>query len=292
MRTDKRRCGLLALLTALMAVWWAVPITLHAHPAIEARLAGVNERLAADSRNGELYLKRAEIHRSHEDWAAALADYQRAEQLAPDLEIDFYRGRMWLDAKRLDLAQSTLDQFLRIKPNHVRALRVRAQVLAQRGEPLAAADDLDKVITRFETPMPDLYLERAQLLAAAGSAHIDRALRGLDEGIARFGPVVTLIQFAVDLQSKQRQYEAALDYIDMLPARVKDSPLWIARRGDVLLAAGRSEDAKDTYAAALAAIERLPNQRRSARAMATLENRLRLVVPDRSTPATSKKAYR
>jgi tetratricopeptide (TPR) repeat protein len=278
MRTDKHRWGLLTLLMALMAVWWAVPITLHAHPAIEARLAHVNERIAADPRNGELYLKRGEIHRSHEDWAAALADYQRAEQLAPDLEVDFYRGRMWLDAGRLDLAQSTLDQFLRVKPNHFRALRVRARVLAQRGEPLAAADDLDKAITRFKTPMPDLYLEHARLLAAAGSAHIDRALRGLDEGIARFGPVVTLIQFAVDLESKQGQYDAALTYIDMLPARVKDSPLWVARRGDVLLAAGRPEDAKDTYAAALAAIERLPNQRRSARAVVTLENRLLLVV--------------
>lgn len=287
MRTNEHRRGLLALSMAVMAVWWAVPITLHAHAAIDVRMADVDRRIAAEPQNGGLYLKRAELHRLHEDWAAALADYQRAEKLAPDLEVGFYRGRMWLDAGRLDLAQSALDQFLRIKPNHARALRVRAQVLAQRGEHLAAADDLDKAITRFDTPMPDLYLERAQLLAAAGSPYVDRALRGLDEGIARFGPVVTLIQLAVDLESKQGQYDAALTYIDMLPSRVKDLPLWVARRGDVLLAAGRPEDAKDAYAAALAAIERLPNQRRSARAMAALENRLRLVDPGRFTPTTS-----
>ncbi len=289
MPTDEQRWGLLALLTALMAAWWAVPITLHAHAAIDARLAGVDERIAAAPRNGELYLKRAELHRLHQDWAAALADYQRAEKLAPDLEVVFYRGRMWLDAGRLDLAQSALDQFLRIKPDHASGLRVRAQVLAQRGEPLAAAADLDKAITRFEAPMPDLYLERARLLAAAGTAHIDRALRGLDEGIARFGPVVTLIQFAVDLESKRGQSDAALTYIDMLPPRVKDLPLWMARRGDVLLAAGRPEEARNAYAAALAAIERLPNQRRSAPAMVTLENRLRLVDPDRLTLTTSPK---
>lgn len=279
--TDKYRRRWLVL---LIAVWWAAPVTLYAHPDIVARMAAANKRIAADPRNGELYLKRAELHRLHQDWEAALADYRRAEQLTPDLEVVFYRGRMWLDADRLDLAKSALDYFLRIKPNHANALLARARVLARLGNPLAGADDLSKAIARFDKPTPDLYLQRAQLLAAAGSVHLDRALRGLDEGIARFGPVVTLIQLAVDLESKQGRYDAALTYIDALPPHVKALPLWMARRGDVLLAARRREDARDAYVAALAAIENLPVPRRQARAVVALENRLRPLVDQTDSP--------
>ncbi len=73
---------------------WAAPAALHAHADIDARVAALDKRIAADLRNGELYLKRAELHRLHQGWDAALVDYQRAERLAPDLEVVFYRGRM------------------------------------------------------------------------------------------------------------------------------------------------------------------------------------------------------
>lgn len=272
MHTDKHRRRLL---TVLIAVCGAAPGTLYAHAEIDARVAAVAKQIVADPRNAELYLKRAELHRLHQDWAAALADYQRAEQLARHLEVVFYRGRMWLNAGRLDLAKSALDHFLRIKPHHANALRVRARVLSRLGDPLAAADDLDKAITRFDTPTPDLYLERARLLVSAGSAHSDRALRGLDQGIARFGPLVTLIQFAVDVETARGRHTAALTRIDALPDGVKHLPLWLARRGDSLAAAGHAKEAKVAYAAALTAIERLPTRRRRTSAVAALETRLR-----------------
>jgi len=273
--TDKRWRRLLAL---LMAVCWAAPVTLGAHADVDARVAALDRQIAANLRNGELYLKRAELHRLHQDWDVALADYQRAEQLTPDLEVDFYRGRMWLDAGRLDLAKSALDHFLRIKPNHANALRVRARVLARRGDRLAAAADLSKALARLHKPTPDLYLERAQLLVSAGSAHIDGALRGIDQAIARFGPLVTLIQFAVDVETNRGHHMAALARIHTLPDVVKQLPTWMARRGDILLVAGHRKEAKVAYTAALTAIKRLPTQRRRTRAVVTLENRLRLLV--------------
>ena len=64
MRTDKRRRRLLAV---VIAMCWAAPVTLYAHPAIDARMAAADKRIAADPRNGELYLRRAELHRLHQD---------------------------------------------------------------------------------------------------------------------------------------------------------------------------------------------------------------------------------
>lgn len=54
-----------------------------------------------------------------------------------------------------------------------------------------------------------------------------------------------------------------------------------AGRGGVLLAAGRSKEAQDAYAAALDPIEKPPVPRRQARVGATLQKRLRwlLVAP-------------
>src|SRR2546429_3401664 len=41
---------------------------------------------------------------------------------------------------------------------------------------------------------------RDRALAAEGGDHLDEALRGLDEGIKRLGPIVTLELYAIDLE--------------------------------------------------------------------------------------------
>ena len=52
-------------------------------------------RFEQDPNNASLYLKRGELHRIHQDWPAAAADYDRAAQLDPNLAVvDLARGAM------------------------------------------------------------------------------------------------------------------------------------------------------------------------------------------------------
>jgi len=55
-------------------------------------------------------------------------------------------------------------------------------------------------------------------------------------------------------------------------------PDWLARRGDILHAAGRDHEASTAYADALAAIEGLSPKRRTVKVTIALETRLRRLL--------------
>src|SRR2546429_3108060 len=56
---------------------------------------------------------------------------------------------------------------------------------------------------------------RDRALAAEGGDHLDEALRGLDEGIKRLGPIVTLEFYAIDLELAHKRYDSALESLGL-----------------------------------------------------------------------------
>ncbi len=87
-----------------------------------------------------------------------------------------------------------------------------------------------------------------------------------------------LITLAIDVESDRGRYDAALARFASLPAVLARRPNWLARRGDVLRAAGRDREASVAYADALAAIEGLSVKLRTATAIIALEARLRRLL--------------
>lgn len=248
----------------------------HTHSEVGVRLSNLNERLVDDAPEAvNLLLQRAGLYRSAGHWAAALHEYERVRQAAPDLHgLDFYLGRAWLENGHPALALPLLDRFLTAHSTHPRALIVRARAAEQLNDRLAAADYLARALRHIDRPTPELYLRRAKLLVGAGPEHIADGLRALDEGIARFGMLVSLVEFAVAVETDRRHYGAALSRIATLPARLRYSPRWLARRGDVQARARQYAAAGNSYRNALAAVARLPGGRRQVKAMAKLEARL------------------
>jgi predicted negative regulator of RcsB-dependent stress response len=129
-------------------------------------------------------------------------------------------------------------------------------------------------------PDPDYYLERAQAQAAAGPVSVDASLRGLDEGLALLGPVVSLQLAAIDLAVNAKRYDAALARLDRILEHAPRKEEWLARRGDILRAAGRRDEAHLAYQAALSAIVMLPAERQTA-ATTRLAVRLRSEIERR-----------
>ncbi len=252
------------------------PAPAFAHADIGERLSDLDRQIEHAPQSSELYLKRGELHRLHRDWPAARADYDRASRLdAGNPAVNFYRGRMWLEAKNPAQARPLLDRFLAARPDHADALVIRSRTLSLLGEPLAAADDLTRAIDLLDPPTPEVYLDRARALVAAGPEHVDPALRGLDEGIARLGPLVSLIQYAIEVERAHGRHQAALARLDLLPDQVRRQPGWLAIRGDILQSMGDIQQAQATYRAGLASIAAYAPARRNARATAALESRLR-----------------
>jgi predicted Zn-dependent protease len=250
-----------------------MPAFALAHEGLHEQIAAITAKIKRDPKNASLYLQRGELHRLHRDWAKAASDYDRAERLQPSLKIvGLARGKMFFEAGKLRRARLTLDRFLSQQPDHYDALITRARVFAK----LGARDDAAKDFTHALaiSSEPDLYLDRARVFA--GDEHrIDEALRGLDEGINRLGPLATLQLAAIDLELRQKNYDAALTRLDQIATQSQRKEAWLVRRGEILKLAGRDEEARAAFSAALDAIASLPAARRQSRAVTALELRAR-----------------
>jgi tetratricopeptide (TPR) repeat protein len=265
---------------AIAALALAVATTAVAHGPLLEQIEAVTAQIEQDPSAARLYLRRGELHRIHEDWDAAIADYDRAAALAPaDDTIDFLRGRALLEAGRAVAARVVLDRYLALHPDHAEARVARARALAALGQFRAAAADYTRAIDRLPRPDPDLYLERARAELAA--QEIRSALAGLDAGMARLGPVPALQMLAIELELKLGRVDAALARLEKAAAQSPRKETWLARRGEILAQAGRRKEARAAYVAALAAIEALPANARQTMAMADLESQVRSALARR-----------
>lgn len=241
----------------------------HAHEGLHEQIAAITAKIKRDPKNASLYLRRGELHRLHHDWSRAAADYDRAARLQPELMIvDLARGKMLFESGRFQRAKLVLDRFLVKQPDHFEGLLTRARLLAKTGSTAGAVEDFTQAIALSTVPDPELYLERAQTMA-----RIDKALSGLDEGIKRLGPIVTLQLPAIALELRRQNYEGALSRLDLIAAQSERKEAWLVRRGEILKLAGRDEEARAAFNAALVAIESLPPARRQSKAVTALQIR-------------------
>ncbi len=244
-----------------------------AHPELDSQIRALTARVEAQPQNPTLWMQRGELHRIHRDWAAAESDYRRARKIQPDLDVvDFLLGKMKLDAGKPKQAKKFLDRFLTARPDHPKALVTRARVLVRLGQPLAAAGDYTRALELGNDwrPEPSHYLERARALVEAGPQHTQSALRGIDEGLEQLGRPITLQLYAIELETSLERHDAALARLGRIAAGANRQETWLVRRGQILESAGRPDEARTAYAAALEAIEALPASRRSSRAMREL----------------------
>jgi len=267
----------------LLAVAGALVLTLPspaaAHGPTHDAIEEISVRIEAGGASAGDFLRRGELYRVEREWDAAERDYDRAAQLDPGLpEVGVARAALFLDRGWPDRAKAAIDRLLQSHSDHPEALRIRAMASVALGRPLEAARDLDRRIAVVPRPTPDHYIERAHLLAGCGEQLLSRAVRGLDEGIARLGPIVSLEFCAIELEMKQGLFDSALKRLEDVAPQFDRKETLLARRGEILTAAGRGAEAREAFAAALAAIESRPSEQRGGRATRELEARLRAAL--------------
>jgi tetratricopeptide (TPR) repeat protein len=242
-----------------------------AHGDIHLRILALTRQIEAATNNpARLFLERGELHREHGEWTAASADYDRAAQFDPNLPgMDFCRAKLLADGGQLEAARAMFDQALQRSPADGECFVSRARVLVKLGQRQAAIADFRRGLELLRQPRPDYVLELAQALTAEGQ--VEQALRSLDDGIKKLGPIVPLQGYAVDLELGRKNHDAALARIETILARLMRREDWLARRGDILLEVGRPAEARRSYEAALAAVNRLPGQLQQGPAMVKLQ---------------------
>lgn len=254
-------------LMVCLSIWGA------AHEGLDLQIARATREIEDHPGRADLHFFRAELHRVHEDWKAAQTDFDRAAALDPALAaVDLGRTRLWLAFGDAAEAKRCVDRFLARAPESGDGFLERARAVSRLGRPKESAEDYTRALARIGTPLPEIYLERA---AAQRSSSPEEALRGIEEGLGKLGPVVSLRLAAIDLDLELRRFESALARLGEIEAGSERKDPWLVRRAEVLLAAGRRAEAREACGAALAAMDKLPAGRRSTPFTRELEHKVR-----------------
>lgn len=252
-----------------LALLAAGPDRVLAHEDLTARILLLTAQISTNQNNVDALIQRGDMYRLHGNWAEARNDYAAAEKLAPDSgAILLSRAQLHVDMGEYPAARVALDQFLARFPTNSVALLGRARVLARLGERPAAIADYSRAITVAASPQPEEFLERASLQASEFG--VDEAIQGLDEGLARLGWVVTFQKAAIDYELKRQRPDQAAVRLETIIARANRKESWLAWKGEILLAAGKPQEAQEVFDAALKAIDALPPRMRTSPGMVQL----------------------
>jgi len=261
--------------TVLVGIAVLAPRPARAHADLLLQVEELTVDITKDPNNAELYLRRGELFRNHADFDKAALDFDSAHRLNPALDaVELSRGRLYSDSGWLLSAKACLDGYLLKRPNDAGALTTRAQVLTRLQLRLEASRDYIRAIAASTDPGPELFIERAQALSNEGAEYLPEALHALDEGVKRLGQLVTLQLLAIDLELKQQNYDGALSRLEMVAEKSPRKESWLVRRGEILIQAGRTDEARKTFQSALTALESLPPTRRNVPAMLELKRRI------------------
>lgn len=269
------RFGALAL---AFATWCCAVLPAAGHGDLHEQIDDVTRQIAREP-TAALHWRRGELHREHEEYAEALADYQKAAELDPTLaEVELGRGKALLSVGRPGDARAALDRFLAAKPGHAAGLEFRGRALAALGKTREAIADFDQALARAEEPVPETFIERSALHRAAGDSAA--ALKGLDEGIVRLGPILTLQTAAIEIELAEKRHDAALARVALLADAAERKEGWHFQRGTILRAAGRPAEARQAFSDALVALEKLPPRLRALAPTRELEQKIRSALAD------------
>jgi tetratricopeptide (TPR) repeat protein len=187
--------------------------------------------------------------------------------------VDLCLGKLRLEAGAPAKAMPALDAYVARRPDDSEGHAYRARALVALGRPVEGAASFTRALEAMpqDRPRPEYYLERARALESAGTEHLNAALRGLDEGLARLGQPVVLQNYAIELELERGAYDGALARLERLADGSARKETWLVRRGEILESAGRLEEARAAYRSSLVAIRELPPSRRRNRAVTRLE---------------------
>jgi len=208
-------------------------------------------------------------------WPEALADLNAAARREPgNPETDLLLARLFDDSGWKQKARRHVDAFLAARPRDGRGRSLRARMLAAVGDERGAELDFDAAIAHTAPPDPDLYVHRARLVAGRGAGHRTRALAGLEAGIAILGPAPGLVHLAIEIEMQLGRFDAALERHERLAASGHRKEYTLADRAELLVRAGRFDEARATFEAASEALATLAPARRRTRSALALSHRI------------------
>lgn len=254
-----------------------------AHGDLHVEIERVTSQLKSAPGRADLYWFRANLYFQHGLWNDALDDLENVDRFSPGAyPTDLLRGEARAVGGDHKSARLALDRFLSAHPENAQALMVRARVLNNLGEQAASIADYRAALKASKAPEPDLYLEVANALAAAGAG--PEAVQALDRGLKSLGAIPSLAIRAIELKIAQGRGGEALELIAQMQKSAPRPEPWMAKRAGVLAQIGRAEEARAAWQALIDHLAALPNLERGSHAMVMLAEEARQALILLSSP--------
>ncbi len=264
--------ALRSLLFVIAILFAALPT--RAHPGTDVAIADLTALIAAAPAGAELHVRRALCYVEHARWSDAESDLALATLIEPTHpDIPLARAEYHLARREFPAAIRALDPSLQARPDDPAARILRGRAFALGHDTRSALADFRVALAHLPEPKPELWLEANALISAPAAALAD-----LDVGIARLGPAPALVERALALELRLHRHDAALNRLARLAATAERPELFLKRRGDLLVSLGRTAEARAAYAAALAALDRLPGWLRASEPTRVLAAQLTALV--------------
>ena len=123
-------------------------------------------------------------------------------------------------------------------------------MLRDSGHHDAALRDFKAYFALQKQPNPGDYLSAADMLVGLKGQGVPAALAMLDEGMARLGVIPQLQQRAIELELERGKSQQAIARLGTLKPVLGNSPDWQVDMGELLLLAGRPDEARPLFDAA------------------------------------------
>jgi tetratricopeptide (TPR) repeat protein len=215
----------------------------HADAAVAERIRALSLRIEQDPDNQSLRLQRSMAYFNNNQTDLALAEVRTAEAVGDPVNAAFTHGALLYKMGDYATAQPYFDRYLKAYPGHQGALKYRARLLRDTGQNRKAIADFETLLALSDSLDPGYYIDTARLMADLPDRGTDEALSLLDARVAQRGPIISLQQFAIELERERGNFQGAIERMAHLDQRLKATPQWQVEVAELLLLAEQPEEA-------------------------------------------------
>lgn len=269
---------------ALALVFLFAHQDIRAHPGVDEALRHYDRLIEQSPRDQALYVQRGIVYSNDGQYAEALADFRRAEELGDPLRVSFDLGVLHYRMGDFPAARRYFDAWLQRFPDHAPGLEYRARLRRDAGDHDGAIADFKRVFALVPRPNPGDYLTVAQMLESRGEAGLVEALGVLDQANAKLGITPQVQRKAIALELRLGQPDRAIERLRALEPTLGDSPDWKVEMGELLLSAGRAEQAQAWFRKAADQLEGLRPTPARQQLMRRAQGHLDATATGRSVP--------
>jgi tetratricopeptide (TPR) repeat protein len=217
-----------------------------AHAPLGSKLQRLDTLIAQNPAAPELLIQRAQVYSDQGDFEGARLDLNLADSLNDSKKSAFTWAVMLYRLGDLENSRLQLNRALDANPNNMAALEYRARVHRDLSRASAAIADFEVLIEQQDNINPGYYLAAAKLMAS-NNGGVEEALALLDQGLLRLGLIPQLQSYAVTLELRLGDTEAAISRHLSLRLMLNNSPHWKAEIAHLYTLRNEPDVALDYY---------------------------------------------